>query len=253
MTTAESTREIYNAQADKWKRDQPSLLSDFSARPFLLNLCDPLQGKVCLDLGCGEGYVARELMKRGAQSTLGIDISEQMIQTAINQQNATPYQGLKYRVADLRGSTDQLGNSYDLVMAVFLFNYMSVEEMHRTMRLAYDKLATGGRLIFSVPHPSLPFLKQEGFPFYFNPTAGYFSGRDNCFAGEIWKLDRTPVKVQCVHKLLEDYFAGLKNAGFNTMPDVHELRINEEHVKLDPEFFEPLFDLPLHLAMEVTK
>jgi cyclopropane fatty-acyl-phospholipid synthase-like methyltransferase len=253
MTTAESTREIYNAQADKWKRDQPTLLSDFSARPFLLNLCGSLQGKVCLDLGCGEGYVARELMKRGAKSTLGIDISEQMIQSAINQQSETQYEGLEYRVADLRDDTEQLGNSYDLVMAVFLFNYMSVDEMHRTMRFAYSKLVTGGRLIFSVPHPSLPFLKRDEFPFYFDPSAGYFSGRDMCFPGEIWKLDRTPVKVQCVHKLLEDYFIGLKNAGFNVIPDVHELRINHEHVELDPVFFQPLVDLPLHLAMEVTK
>jgi len=253
MTTAESTRQIYNAQADKWKREKPSLLSDFSARPFLLDLCSPLAGKSCLDLGCGEGYVSRQLMERGAKRTLGIDISENMVQSAIQQQNRDPYQGLEYRVADLRDNTSLIGETYDLVVAVFLFNYMTVDEMHRTMKFAYSKLVSGGRLIFSVPHPSLPFLKEKEFPFYFDPCGGYFSGRDECFPGEIWRLDRTPVKVQCVHKLLEDYFSGLKNAGFKSMPGVHELRIDQRHVAMDPKFFEPLADLPLHLAMEITK
>jgi cyclopropane fatty-acyl-phospholipid synthase-like methyltransferase len=253
MTTAESTREIYNDQADKWQRDRPTLLSDFSARPFLLELCDPIQGKRCLDLGCGEGYVARELMKRGAASTLGVDISENMIESANRQQQSVLQEGLEYRECDLRNGAEDIGNSYDLVVAVFLFNYMSIEEMHRTMRLAHEKLTSTGRLIFSVPHPSLPFLKRDKFPFYFAPSGGYFSGRDQCFPGEIWRLDRTPVKVQCVHKTFEDYFQGLKAAGFETMPNVHELKINQAHVDLDAEFFEPLRDLPLHLAIEVTK
>ena len=253
MTTAESTRDIYNAQADKWNRDHPILLSDFSARPFLLDLCTPLAGKRCLDLGCGEGYVSRQLMERGAKSTLGIDISDKMVQSALRQQDHAPVHGLDYRVADLRVDPLPSEGSYDLILAVFLFNYMTVDEMHRTMDLAYSKLVKGGRLIFSVPHPSLPFLKQKEFPFYFDPSGGYFSGRDQCFPGEIWRLDRTPVKVQCVHKLLGDYFAGLKSAGFDSMPDVHELRIEQRHVELDAAFFAPLIDLPLHLAMEITK
>lgn len=253
MTTAETTREIYNSQAAKWSRDEPSLLSDFSARPFLLDLCTPVTEKRVLDLGCGEGYVSRELMKRGAGTTLGIDISEEMIQAAIRQQKHIRYNGLDYCVADLRQDTSPIGKSYDLIIAVFLFNYMSVDEMHQIMRLAYERLVPGGRLIFSVPHPSLPFLKTTEFPFYFEPSGGYFSGRDRCFPGEIWRLDRTPVDVQCVHKLLSDYFSGLKQAGFTTIPDVHELRIDERHVALDPDFFRPLVDLPLHMAMEVTK
>jgi len=253
MTTAGSTREIYNGQADKWQRDRPTLLSDFSARPFLLKLCEPLVGSKCLDLGCGEGYVARELMKRGAAHTLGVDISEKMIESANRQKQSLEDERLEYRVVDLRSSAGEISDSYDLVVAVFLFNYMSIGEMHRTMRFAHEKLSPGGRLIFSVPHPALPYLKTDKFPFYFSASEGYFSGRDRCFPGEIWRLDRVPVKVQCVHKTFADYFKGLKTAGFDSMPDVHELKINQEHVELDAEFFEPLVDLPLHLAIEVVK
>ena len=102
MIATKDTRKIYNQQADQWAREEPILLSDFSARPFLLNMCEPVTGCSILDLGCGEGYLSRELMKRGAKRTLGIDISENMIDLARKQQSIKPYQGLEYVVCDLR-------------------------------------------------------------------------------------------------------------------------------------------------------
>src|SRR5688572_7939992 len=40
-----------------------------------LELPDSLQGKSVIDLGCAEGYFARECAARGAASVLGIDSS----------------------------------------------------------------------------------------------------------------------------------------------------------------------------------
>lgn len=253
MTMTQDTREIYNDQAGQWTRDEPVLLSDYSARPFLLEMCEPIAGCNILDLGCGEGYVSRELMKRKAKRTLGIDISENMIESAKKQQLSEPYEGLEYSVADLRERENICFERFDLVVAVFLFNYMTLSETRRTLQGAFSVLESGGRLIFAVPHPALPFLKEDKFPFYFDATGGYFSGRNHRFPGEIWRRDGVPVKVQCVHKTIEDYFRCLKHAGFRLMPDVHELKITEEHVKQDPKFFGPLLDLPLHLAFEIEK
>jgi hypothetical protein len=59
--------------------------------------------------------------------------------------------------------------------------------------------------------------------------------------------------VQLIHKTLEDYFDALKNAGFNTMPTLKELRVTPEHIALDESFFSPLVDLPLHLAIQVWR
>ena len=55
------------------------------------------------------------------------------------------------------------------------------------------------------------------------------------------------------HKTLEDYFNALNQAGFKHMPEVRELRVLPEHIDLDPEFFEPVSDIPLHLAFRVEK
>jgi len=90
-------------------------------------------------------------------------------------------------------------------------------------------------------------------PFYFKPEAGYFSGRDQLFPGEIWRRDRKAVAVQCVHKTMEDYFTSLRLATFTKMPEVYELKINQKHLELDPEFFTPLIDLPLHVAFKIQK
>jgi hypothetical protein len=45
----------------------------------------------------------------------------------------------------------------------------------------------------------------------------------------------------------------LTAAGFTSMPDVQELYAQPKHLEIDPEFFEPLKDKPLHLAFQVTR
>jgi hypothetical protein len=35
------------------------------------------------------------------------------------------------------------------------------------------------------------------------------------------------------------------------MPDLTELAVRPEHIELDPDFFEPLRDQPLHLLFSV--
>ncbi len=243
------TRILYNAQADSWQRTKPILLSDYSARPFVLEMCEPLQNLNVFDLGCGEGYVSRQMVHRGAQSVTAIDISEKMIEAA----KSNDCSGINYRVGDARSMSAYVNDSYDLVLAMFLFNYLNVEESARTIKDIYRILKPGGAFVMAVPHPSLPFLRKKEFPFYFEPSGDYFSGRNILFPGQIWRLDRVPVNVQCVHKTWEDYFACFKLAGFTQMPDVKELHINKDHIEQDPEFFGPLEGTPLHVAFKLRK
>src|SRR5690606_26797922 len=77
-----TTKELYDDSSNDWQRSDPILLSDFTARPFLLKWCDPVAGLNVLDLGCGEGYFARGLKRKGAGSILGIDVSDEMVRGA---------------------------------------------------------------------------------------------------------------------------------------------------------------------------
>lgn len=253
MKATQDTKKLYDESAEDWQRSKPMLLSDYSARPFVIDLCEPIANKNILDIGCGEGYVGRELINRGAQYVHGIDISSEMINQALIQKNELHLTNAFYETGDIRDFDVSESEQYDLVLAMFMFNYLNVVETISTMKKAYQLLKLGGYFVFAVPHPSLPFLKKGKFPFYFETKGGYFSGRNKLFPGEIWRRDRKVVGVQCIHKTMEDYFTSLRLAAFTKMPEVYELKINQEHLELDPEFFTPLIDLPLHVAFKIQK
>ena len=163
MSTDERPRDLYDRSAGRWQRRAPSSLSDFTGRPAVFALCEPVEGKRVIDLGCGEGYCSRELRRRGAASVLGADISEQMLELARAQ---APEQqlGIEYQVGDIR-NLDVADDTYDLATAVFVFNYITTEEMTDALTEIRRILAPGGSFVFSVPHPAFPFLRDNTAPF----------------------------------------------------------------------------------------
>ncbi|MEM9620692.1 MAG: class I SAM-dependent methyltransferase [Pseudomonadota bacterium] len=246
------TEQVYDDNAEKWLRHTPSSLSDFTARPLVFDACGELVGRSVLDIGCGEGYCARELKRRGAGDYLGIDLSAQMIKAAQAQESKDQY-GIEYRACDVVEFTP--ARQYDLCVAVFLFNYLRVEDMQRVFAMVHDALFTGGEFIFSVPHPFFPFVQHDNAPpFYFAYDGkNYFADVNEQFEGEIWKRDGEPLHVQCVHKTFTDYFAGLRSAGFTGMPVVQELTVTAELAAQDEAFFAPLLNQPLHVLFKVSK
>ena len=246
------TERVYNENAGQWLRLAPSSLSDFTGRPAVFDACGELDGRSVLDLGCGEGYCARELKRRGAGDYLGVDLSSQMIAAAKAQERKDRY-GIEYRVSDVTSFTPE--RQFDLCIAVFLFNYLQVENMHRVFATVHDALLPGGQFVFSVPHPFFPFVRPEqAAPFYFSATGrNYFADVDEQFEGQIWKQDGEPLHVQCVHKTFGDYFDGLHKAGFSSMPKVRELTVTPELAATDKTFFAPLLNTPLHVLFDVSK
>ena len=246
------TESLYDANAGKWERKAPSSLSDFTGRPAVFEMCSDVSGLDILDLGAGEGYCSRELAARGARSVTGVELSEQMVMAARRQEEALG-QGIQYHQGDavkLQGLAD---HSFDLVVAVFLYNYLTVAQMRASFAEALRVLRPGGAFVFAVPHPALGFIRrQHQAPFYFDVgSAGYFSGVDQQCQGEIWRIDGQRLPVQMVHKTLADYFLGLQLAGFTQLPQLRELGVRPEHLEQNPDFFGPVADTPLHLALRI--
>jgi SAM-dependent methyltransferase len=248
-----STRDLYDASAGAWTRNAPSSLSDFTARPFVLKLCEPYGGARVLDLGCGEGYCARQLKKGGAGEVLGIDLSSGMIEAAIREEQERPL-GIVYRQGDAQKLATLASAHFDLVVAVFLFNYVDCEVMTACMREVSRVLKPGGKFVFSVPHPAFPYFRKPQAPFYFDlGGANYFAARNLRYPGKIWRRDGSALDVQVVHKTVEDYFLALGSAGFNRLPELRELTVTQTILEVDPAFFAPLLGLPLHLALAITR
>lgn len=255
--TEKSTAEIYDAHAGDWSREQRILLSDFTARPRVIEELEPARKHV-LDLGCGEGYVARLAIQAGAFSVAGVDSSAEMIERARRARPADTCQ-MTFKIADAANLPIPRAADYDRAMAVFLFNYLTRAEMEHVMKVARNSVVSGGRFIFTVPHPCFPYMRHaltmtadERRPFYFD-TGGhdYFTGVDRTYEGQIWRRDGVAVPVRCVHKTWADYFEALTSAGFTRMPKVVELHVTDDHVQIDPVFFGPLKGYPLHVLFRV--
>lgn len=243
-----STEEIYNNNASKWVRTEPSSLSDFTARPSVFKFAGDLAGKRVLDLGCGEGYCSREFVKRGAKSVLGVDASKNMIEAA-QLQNLEDKFDINYLTLDVR-KFDFSESHADLIVAVFLFNYLNIKDSKELLSKIADYLRTNKKaeFIMTVPHPLLSFIGKENSIFSFSTDGfDYFSGNDKLFEGKIEKISGEELPVQMYHKTFEAYFEMFNQCGFDRIPQLNELRVTQEHCLLKPEFFNPLIGRPLHV------
>lgn len=247
------TARLYDAHAARWRRRAPSSLSDFTGRPPVFELCGDVTGLDVLDLGCGEGYCSRELASRGARSVTGVELSAEMVELA-RVQEAELRQGIAYRQGDVTALVDDAA-SYDLAVAVFVYNYLDLEATRASFREVRRVLRPGGHFVFAVPHPAFAWVRRErAAPFFFDVgAAGYFSGRDETFEGEVHRRDGTALPVRMVHKTFADYFDALSSVGFTALPEVRELGVRPEHLELDRGFFAPVADVPLHLALRVVR
>ena len=151
MTHEQTIRELYNHSQSNWIRREPTMLSDFTARPAILSLCEPIAGLRVLDLGCGEGYCSRKLRRCGASEVYGVDISEGMIEAARQEEAREPL-GIHFDVGSATDLTRFTDHAMDLVLAVFLFNYLDIAQTHQCMAEIARVLRPGGQFVFGVPH-----------------------------------------------------------------------------------------------------
>lgn len=260
MTAQTTTTALYDEHAGDWSRDQRILLSDFTARPRVVEELAPTGTRV-LDLGCGEGYVARLAVQAGAVSVFGVDNSTEMIAKARVAIPVDLADRMRFEVKDATQLVPSHRAKFDRAMAVFLFNYLTRAEMTYVLRVVRSSLVSGGRFVFTVPHPCFPYMRQvpttaadppERRPFYFDTDGhDYFAGVDRTYEGQIWRRDGVAVPVRCVHKTWADYFEALDRAGFTRTPKVVELRVTDEHLEIDPTFFGPLRGYPLHVLFRL--
>jgi SAM-dependent methyltransferase len=104
----------------------------------------PPPGRLTVDVGCGEGRIAREL-RAGGHRVVGVDTSQTLVALA---READP--GGDYRVADAAALPLAEGEA-DLVVSVMVL--MDLEDLDGALREAARVLERGGRLVASLVHP----------------------------------------------------------------------------------------------------
>src|SRR5262245_20645660 len=160
---AESVRASWDHAADAYAQGQASG-SDYYRYEFFgpaqVALCGEVRGMSVLDVGCGNGYFARALARRGARVT-GIDISPRMIEHAKQQETAAPL-GTEYRVLDAATlPAGFVSKSFDMVTSCMALQDMP--DVDKVIRGAHAVLRPGHRFVASITHPctDTPFRVWE--------------------------------------------------------------------------------------------
>ena len=127
--------------------------------PGILKVIGNVQGLEILDLGCGNGYLARKFARDGAKVT-AVDASQRMIENAIAHDPKNTL-SVKYVQSDanrLKGIQD---SGFDLVYANM--SLMDIEDTQSAVREVGRVLKNRGRFVASICHPCFDTGSQSGW------------------------------------------------------------------------------------------
>jgi SAM-dependent methyltransferase len=165
----------------------------------------PSPGRRTLEVGCGEGRVSRDLVKRGHRMT-GVDVSHTLIRLAKDGDEQSSY--IRADAAAL----PLVAESFDLV--VFYNSLMDFDEMELSVLEAARVLRHGGAMCACVTHP-IPdagrFESADSDARFI--IEGTYLGERRWFAAEI-ERDGTRMNFAGWAYPLEAYFGALERAGF---------------------------------------
>jgi SAM-dependent methyltransferase len=210
-------------------------------RPVILELLGEVENQKVLDLGCGEGGIASDLISMGIHHYTGVDGSTNMIKYA--KENAHTDKAT-FILSNLEGSQFD-DNAYDLVLSRMVLHYIA--DPGPLMHNVYTALKPGGRFVFSVMHPVI------------TATFDHFSGKekrshwivDNYFQTgkrvEDW-MDHSVVKY---HRTIEAYVSLALSAGFK-INNLKEAEPRKEYF-LEEQEYQRRSRIPLFLILELEK
>jgi SAM-dependent methyltransferase len=125
-------------------------------RPAVLDVLGPVAQKRVLDLGCGPGLYAEEMVRRGG-SVVGVDQNPDMVALAARR---VP-EGAEFRVHDLAEPLSWLKEeTFDLALMALVLHHL--DDRVRTLREVRRVLKPSGALVVSTHHPTRDWLAKGG-------------------------------------------------------------------------------------------
>lgn len=202
----------YDPIAESYVRAKQHPWRHFIEHYRLSNLIGDPQGKDILDLACGDGPFTRWVKSKGSARTVGVDLSERMIDLAREREKETR-QGIEYRTGDARDLPDL--DKFDLVTAAYLLNYArDIRDLRAMLRGVARSLRPGGRFVTANANPFFDYSKAPDFREY-----GFQVSAETPFVEGspiIWKflLDDGPIEVENYHLSPTTHETVLKECGF---------------------------------------
>jgi len=134
-----------------YDRRTGSIHHRFISDPALFDLVGKISGKKILDAGCGEGFISRDLARRGAK-VVGVDLSKKLLKLAQNEESKNPL-GLNYHCASLNDLSCFSSGEFDMVIANLVLH--DLETLEEALGEFNRVLKKNGELVISLLHPSI--------------------------------------------------------------------------------------------------
>jgi 2-polyprenyl-3-methyl-5-hydroxy-6-metoxy-1,4-benzoquinol methylase len=163
-----------------------------------LQVVGDVSGLTVLDAGCGEGYLSRILVTRGAH-VIGIDISPRLVEIA---RAKDPEGNITYKVADLSQPLPTYQGHFDLIASFFVFN--DVSDYRGFLTTLGSVLKRAGRLVLFMNNPYSLVVRGH--------ITDYFAASGQAFPYR--GMTEEGVKVHFYHRTLEEYLDASISAGF---------------------------------------
>jgi len=201
-------------------------------RDAFLSLLPP-PGRLTLDIGCGEGRLARDL-KAGGHRVVAIDASPTLVAHA---READPAMEVMLADAARLPLPDHAAD-----LAVAFMSLHDMDDMPGAVREAARVLEPGGRLCLAVVHPlnSAGKFSSEAPDAPFTIAGDYLAPHPYTDAIE---RDGLPMTFHSNHWPLERYFLALEQAGF-LIEALREVTLDPDAIRSprDPRWLRiPLF------------
>lgn len=161
MSSKGQVDELFTKTVEDWARfysdPKPATLNAqnlVSRRRFALEMLEArvTPGSNILDIGCGTGHLAGELMQRG-YTAWGVDLSEGMVEYAREHYNRD-----HFRVGDIERIPFP-DNTFDAVMCLGVMEYLEKDEP--ALREMWRVLKPGGRAVITTPNILCPFYHMD--------------------------------------------------------------------------------------------
>lgn len=238
----------YDENANFWDRTEKNIQSDFLCRPYVFNMIGDVKGKYLIDVGCGEGYVSRNMAKFGAR-VVGVEKEASMVELAVNREKKDNF-GINY----YQGDTRDLKNFYDkfdIALSVLVYGHLDSNDMGIAVKETYRSLKDEGTFILAVPHP---------FKYIFKPSKTVWIEFDDSNS-DYWKEknnirlrtgDGRSFDIEAYNHTVGDYMNALLKNGF-CIQEICEPKATKKDLETFPEMWGEEDRIPFYLIIKAKK
>lgn len=198
--------------------------------PYILNSLKKIEAQTAVEIGCGTGRLAREVINATSIThLLAIDLSPQSI--ALAQKNTTANISISYKIS----AADQLptNEKYDVCFSNMVF--MDDPNFSKSIKRISSIVKSGGSLVFTITHPCF-------WPYYwkYDHNEGFDYLQEQALLSEFRTSTTNSIgKTTHIHRPLEYYLKELTSNHFS-LTDFSELR-PADFISTDYEYKYPRF------------